>query len=85
MTYKARKFQTFASLEEAAVLVQQEFESVEEQAELIDIPVFQILHAAPEKVIEGMLVYADGVDWNPGSGEGLYRRNKLNSAWVFVG
>lgn len=43
------------------------------------------LHTAPAKVRAGMLVMADGADWNPGSGEGLYRRNKANSAWVFIG
>jgi hypothetical protein len=39
----------------------------------------------PEKVVAGMLVIADGTEWNPGSGEGLYRRNKDNTAWVFIG
>lgn len=45
----------------------------------------QILHAAPKKLREGMIVYADGSDWNPGSGEGVYRRNAANNAWVFLG
>lgn len=31
-----------------------------------------VLHVAPTKVKVGMVVYADGTDWNPGSGEGLY-------------
>lgn len=30
------------------------------------------LHAAPERPRTGTIVYADGTDWNPGSGEGLY-------------
>lgn len=29
-------------------------------------------HAAPDKPREGMLVNADGTDWNPGGGAGLY-------------
>lgn len=43
--------------------------------------------AAPEKVFAGMVVLADGVEWQPDSvnGEGLYRRNKTNTAWVFLG
>ena len=45
----------------------------------------QVLHAEPVRVRAGMYVTADGVDWNPGSGEGLYRRNAANSAWVFIG
>lgn len=30
------------------------------------------LNAAPAKVGDGMVVYADGTNWNPGSGEGAY-------------
>lgn len=37
---------------------------------------FRILHAPPPRPREGMLVYADGVDWDPSvsgpSGSGLY-------------
>jgi hypothetical protein len=45
----------------------------------------QVLYAAPTKTFPAMLVYADGVTWNPGSGEGLYRRDKTNASWVFIG
>jgi hypothetical protein len=44
-----------------------------------------VLHAAPDRMRAGMLVYADGTDWNPGSGEGVYRRNAANAAWVYLG
>lgn len=33
---------------------------------------FDEQHHAPEKPRVGLVVYADGTDWNPGSGEGLY-------------
>lgn len=46
---------------------------------------FTVLYAEPSKVRAGMVVYADGTTWNPGSGQGLYRRNVANSAWVFLG
>jgi hypothetical protein len=45
----------------------------------------KVLHAEPTRIVAGMVVYADGSDWNAGSGEGIYRRNAANSAWVFVG
>lgn len=45
----------------------------------------RVLHAAPSKVFAGMLVNADGTDWNPGSGAGLYLRNEANTAWSFAG
>lgn len=46
---------------------------------------FQIRHSAPTKTWAGLVVYADGTNWNPGSGEGIYRRNAANAAWVFLG
>jgi hypothetical protein len=64
--------QEFANLQRALNEAQPEF-------------TLQILHAQPTRVFKGMVVYADGTDWNPGSGEGIYRRNKANAAWVFVG
>jgi hypothetical protein len=45
----------------------------------------QVRNAAPTKTWAGLFVYADGVNWNPGSGEGLYRRDKTNASWVFIG
>jgi len=39
----------------------------------------QIHNAAPAKPTDGDVVYADGTDWNPGSGEGIYAR--YNSTW----
>ncbi len=38
------------------------------------------LHAEPERLSAGMVRFADGTDWNPGSGQGLYLYN--GSAWV---
>lgn len=43
-----------------------------------------ILYAEPIRVYPGMVVYADGTTWNPGSGEGIYRRSLANT-WVFIG
>jgi len=33
---------------------------------------YDVLHVAPDKPRTGDVRYADGSDWNPGSGEGLY-------------
>ena len=43
----------------------------------------QVLHAVPGKIFEGMVVEADGADWNPGSGAGCYIRR--SAAWVKLG
>lgn len=43
----------------------------------------ELTHVAPTKVRTGELRMADGTDWNPGSGAGLYRWN--GSSWTFIG
>jgi hypothetical protein len=37
-----------------------------------DYLVIKVYHNPPAKVKEGMLVFADGTNWDPGSGRGLY-------------
>ena len=41
---------------------------------------FEILHNEPERVFEGLMVLADGTDWDPGSGIGLYLY--IGGAWT---
>jgi hypothetical protein len=41
---------------------------------------FDTLHAEPPRFGNGDVVMADGVDWNPGAGGGLYQR--FSGAWV---
>ena len=38
----------------------------------------------PVRPQSGLIVYADGVEWDPGSGEGLYYYNAAG-VWVFLG
>lgn len=45
----------------------------------------QNLHSEPARVRSGMLVIADGSDWNPDLGPGGYRRDEANENWVFIG
>jgi hypothetical protein len=44
-----------------------------------------VLHSEPARMWKGMQVYADGADWDPGSGEGVYVRDKANAAWRYLG
>ena len=39
----------------------------------------RIYNVAPVKYFDGMMVMADGTNWDPGSGEGVYVY--YNSAW----
>ena len=41
-----------------------------------------VLHKAPAKPRDGMVVLADGTDWNPGSGAGFYGYRA--STWRFL-
>lgn len=41
---------------------------------------FEILHVAPAKPREGMVYGADGTDWNPGAGAGIY--SYIGGAWT---
>lgn len=48
-----------------------------------DVIRFNVQYAAPGKYKAGDTAHADGVKWNPlGVGEGKYRRNAANTAWV---
>ena len=45
--------------------------------------VLTTLYAVPKKLIEGMVVKADGVTWNPGAGAGAYMYR--GAAWRLLG
>jgi hypothetical protein len=46
----------------------------------LDKILFTIVHVAPARPREGLVVNADGTNWNPGTGAGLYQY--LSAAWV---
>ena len=65
--------------------IRREFEAIKKATTRADpFMELEVMYAAPAKLRTGMVVYADGTTWNPGSGEGIYRRN-LAGAWVFLG
>lgn len=41
------------------------------------------LHAEPEKLFTGLIALADGTDWDPGSGQGVYAY--YSGAWHKLG
>ena len=44
----------------------------------------EVKNAAPSRIKQGDIVYADGSNFNPGSGEGIYFRNAAGN-WVKLG
>ncbi len=48
-----------------------------------DTVVLKQWNAVPDKLYDGLVAYADGTNWNPGSGEGYY--GYYAAAWHFLG
>ena len=73
------------SPEIAAVIDQIQRELDEIARAFVDLNQVQLktLHIEPIRPRNGIIVYADGTDWNPGSGEGYY--GYYNSAWRKLG
>jgi hypothetical protein len=44
----------------------------------------RVMKSALSKPRAGMMIYADGSNWNPGAGPGIYVRNESNTEWVYV-
>ena len=40
------------------------------------------IHVEPKRPRGGDIVYADGTNWDPGSGEGIYFFKESTTAWV---
>lgn len=72
-----------ASVQELANWTQRQLQRIAGQQQLMAVFGLATQHVEPTKRYAGMIVLADGTDWNPGSGEGVYRYN--GSAWVFMG
>lgn len=48
-----------------------------------DLLLLKQWNAEPDKLYDGLVAYADGSNWNPGSGEGPYQY--YGAAWHFLG
>lgn len=78
MPYNPTTF-TGTTLDEHKRWVQDEFQRLARSlSETIALDLRPV-HVAPDKPREGMIVYADGADWNPGSGKGCYEYR--GAAW----
>lgn len=80
MPYRPDLFRAELSLDSLAVYLQNELLAI--SRELTETTALELrpVHRAPDKPREGMIVFADGTDWNPGGGKGAYQY--LSGAWV---
>lgn len=84
MTFEARQVPATTSVAELAAFVGIEFRRLQQSlATEQDYAHLRTLHAAPTRPREGMLAVADGTDWDPGAGAGLYIYR--SGSWVRLG
>ena len=57
---------------ELPTYLQREFDAIARHLAAVDNEYPLISYAAPGRIYEGMMVYADGTSWNPGAGAGRY-------------
>lgn len=62
----------------------QELQRISEVLQPVEDGAMVIRHVAPEKPRNG-LFYADGTDWDPGSGKGVYRFDEGPATFTFLG
>ena len=63
--------------------VQQEFQKLEAVFSSLDFFILKETNVVPAKPKTGMVVLADGTNWNPGSGAGFY--GYYGGAWSKLG
>ena len=63
--------------------IAQELRRIAESFLGVEEVLLPVLNVEPDKPRDGMIVLADGVNFNPGSGAGFYGRSA--GAWVFLG
>ena len=43
--------------------------------------IMEVLHVEPASIVDSLIVRADGVDWDPGNGPGIYRYDEATTSW----
>lgn len=81
--YTPRQFGEFSDVGELARAVAAEFQFLARQLQELEYLQLRELNAAPTRPREGMIVLADGTNWNPGSGAGFY--GYYGGAWNKLG
>lgn len=78
-----RRVVVAGSSEELSQFLDDELAAIEATIHAPDLIQLTPLAAAPDNPRDGMLVCADGANWNPGSGGGFY--GYFGGAWRFLG
>ena len=70
-------------LKALVVVLRQELEAISQAFVSIDSLELQELNVEPQRVFTGLTVLADGTNWNPGAGQGVY--TYYNNTWNRLG
>lgn len=79
MSYSPTRIGEIDSLEGLREYVQEELEKISKEFNETIALDLRTVHQAPKRPREGMIVSADGTNWNPGSGAGAYEF--VNGVW----
>jgi hypothetical protein len=74
--------ESFENIEDLRTYLQEQFRSIAIELSLMELLEY---NAPPEKVFNGMRVIADGTNWNPGGGRGVYWYDEVTAQWILLG
>lgn len=60
------------SHEDLVAYIQRQLQNIQDSFQLGYAQHVHFLHAPPERLREGFIAGADGTNWNPGAGQGVY-------------
>ena len=80
MPYSPSNLPSILTPDSVAEWAQREFELLAQELAETSTVELRPIYAEPVNPREGMIVYADGVQWDPGSGVGVYTYS--GGAWV---
>jgi hypothetical protein len=64
------------------VYLMEELRKLADELKLVELIEY---HVEPDKPFHGMRVIADGTDWDPGSGRGVYWYDTGGASWNLLG
>lgn len=69
-------------IEDIPTFLQEEFRRISIAVHHVSAGHLEEVHVEPNKPRTGDIRFADGTNWNPGGGRGLYYYDLLSSAWI---
>lgn len=83
MVYTPRVPTQLESIADVRLYLEEELRNIALEMQQVDSAQFRVMNALPPRVIDGMVVFADGANLDLGDGRGLYERS--GDAWVKLG